>query len=124
MTCVFACGIMVISCAKSGSDKPPLPTWEDNGADSATLRVLVQTNQGTIFYGQNVNLALSRDSLSAKLLVRQVPTNTYGIAVFRKLYPRIIYYNCYVITSTRNFYGSGYLRLPAGAMKDTILIVY
>ena len=103
---------------------PPVVTWEDNGPDSTVLNILVQTPQGLIMYGQSVNLALSQDSLNGKLLVRRTPTNATGIAVFRKLYPRVIYYNCYAVNSVQTFYGSGHVHLRPSAKRDTVLIVY
>lgn len=113
-----------IACQKQNTDIPPLPVWEDNGSDSATLKINIQTAQGIKIYGQYVNLALSSDSLNKRILVRQTPTNSAGFANFRKLYPRVIYYNCYVIIQASTYYGSGYVRLRPGMVKDTILTVY
>jgi hypothetical protein len=118
----FIC-LAALSC-KTKVSPPPVFTWEDDGPDSTVLNILVQTPQGLLMYGQSVNLALSQDSLNSKLLVRRTPTNTMGIAVFRKLYPRIIYYNCYAVNSVQTFYGSGLVHLLPSARRDTVLIVY
>lgn len=115
--------VALLTCKPSVSP-PPVVTWEDDGPDSTVLSILVQTPQGLIMYGQSVNLALSQDSLNSKLLVRRTPTNTTGIAVFRKLYPRVIYYNCYAVNSVQAFYGSGHVHLQPSAKRDTVLIVY
>ena len=113
-----------ISCKKSSPDIPPITNWEDNGYDSATLRIIIQNAQGIKIYGQYVNLALSKDSLNNRILVRQTPTNSAGVAIFRKLYPRVLYYNCYAVTQATTYFGSGNVRLSAGMVKDTILTVY
>jgi len=114
----------ILSCAKSGSNPPPVAVWEDNSSDSASLNLTVQSAQGQILVNQYVNLALSTDSLNAGNLVRKTATNSAGVAVFRKLYPRIIYFNCVAVTSTQTFYGSGKVRLLPGMVKDTILTVH
>lgn len=113
-----------ISCKKSNPDVPPIPVWEDNGTDSATLRISLQNAQGIKIYGQYINLALSKDSLNNRTLVRQTATNSAGIANFRKLYPRVFYYNCFVVTQVGTYFGSGYVRMNPGMVKDTILTVY
>jgi len=115
--------ITILSCQKH-VNPPPVATWEDNGPDSTVLSIFVQTPQGLIMYGQFVNLALSQDSLNNKLLVRRTATNATGIAIFRKLYPRIIYYNCYAVNNVQTFYGSGHIHLLPSAKRDTVLIVY
>lgn len=117
-------GVFLLACTKHGTDPAPIPVWEDNSNDSAGLRINVQNSQGLFLYGQYVNLALSRDSLNTSLLVRRTATNTAGVAVFRKLYPRIIYYNCFAITNGQTFFGSGSARLMPGITKDTLLIVH
>ena len=116
--------LLLMSCMKSTTPAPPVPVWEDNGADSTTLKIAVQTAQGLVLVGQYVSLALSRDSLSANNLVRKTPTNGLGVAVFSKMYPRVIYYNCIAVTFGNTYFGSGWLRLSAGVKKDTILIVH
>jgi hypothetical protein len=113
----------LISCNKTTPNSNPIPTWEDNGADSAVLRILVQTQQGQFLIGQYVNLALSLDSLNKKVLVRQTQTNSAGVAVLRKLYPRVIYFNCIAITASGALSGTGHVRLQASSTKDTILTV-
>jgi len=122
LTVIFI--LIILSCVKSGGDPPVIPVWEDNSADSARLNILVQTPQGLIQVDQYVSLALSKDSLGNKLLVRQVKTGLGGIAVFRKLYPRILYYNCVAITNGQTFFGSGSARMLPGMRKDTVLIVH
>jgi hypothetical protein len=114
----------ILSCNKKNIPPPPVITWEDNGPDSTVLRILIQTPQGLILYGQYVNLALSQDSLNSKILVRRTPTNVSGVAVFRKLYPRVIYYNCYAVNSVQTYYGSGHIHLRPASVRDTVLIVY
>ena len=121
MAAIFC--LFLLSCIKHGQEPTPLPVWEDNTADSARLNILVQTRQGYIFTGQYVNLALSSDSLSKNILVRKTVSNGAGISVFRKLYPRVIYYNCIAITPSQAFFGSGRIRLSAGMTRDTTLIV-
>jgi len=116
--------IFLLACTKHSTDPVPFPVWEDNSSDSAVLRVNVQNSQGMVLFGQYVNLALSRDSLNNNQLVRRTSTNTAGVAVFRKLYPRIIYYNCFAITSGQTFFGSGVARMIPGMTKDTLLIVH
>jgi len=128
-TRIIVCGmavfcIFLLSCMKHGTDAPPVPVWEDNAADSARLNILVQTPQGMILIGQYVNLALSRDSLSKSLLVRKTATGAGGVVIFRKLYPRVIFYNCMAVTSGQTFFGSGSVSLSAGSIKDTMLIVH
>ncbi|MCX6282337.1 MAG: hypothetical protein NTU51_10280 [Bacteroidetes bacterium] len=119
LSCLF-----ILACTKHSTDTAPLPVWEDTGADSVRLRINVQNSQGLVLYGQYVNLALSRDSLNANMLVRRIATNTSGTSVFSRLYPRIIYYNCYAITSGQTYFGSGVARLLPGINKDTLLIVH
>jgi hypothetical protein len=116
--------LFLLSCQKNGSGPSPIPVWEDNSADSARLNILVQTSQGMVLTGQYANLALSRDSLTNNLFVRKTGTGGTGVAVFRKLYPRILYYNCVAVTSGQTFFGSGSARLSAGLTKDTTLIVH
>jgi len=115
---------LLISCMKNTTPPPPVPVWENNGADSLTLRIAVQTAQGMVLVGQFVSLALSKDSLSNNNLVRKTPTNGAGVAVFSKMYPRIIYYNCMAVTYGNSYFGSGSVRLRPGIRKDTILIVH
>ncbi|MEI7490616.1 MAG: hypothetical protein WCK92_04395 [Bacteroidota bacterium] len=116
--------LFLLSCTKHNTDPVPIPVWEDNSSDSAVLRIHVQTTQGLVQYNQYVNLALSRDSLNNNLLVRRTVTGTSGTAIFRKLYPRIIYYNCFAITNGQTFFGSGVARLLPGMTKDTLLTVH
>jgi hypothetical protein len=115
--------LLVLSCAKSSSDTP-VQAWEDDGADSARLNILLQTPQGLILMGQYISLGLSSDSLSKSLLVRKTASGAGGVAVFRKLYPRKIFYNCIAVTNGQTFYGSGNVRLNASSTKDTTLIVH
>jgi len=77
-----------------------------------------------VLVGQYVSLALSKDSLSASNLVRKTQTNGSGIAVFSKMYPRVIYYNCMAVTFGNTYFGSGSIRLLPGVKKDTILMVH
>jgi hypothetical protein len=117
--------LMILSCNKHTIEVPPVTTWEDTGPDSATLTLTVKTAQGKLISSQYVNLALSTDSLSKKILVRNPAyTNAAGKVTFSKLYPRVVFYDCKVLTSTDVFYGSGSLRLLAGGTRDTTLIVY
>ena len=115
--------LLTLSCAKHSSDTP-VQTWEDNGADSARLNILLQTPQGLILMGQYISLALSSDSLSKSQLLRKTATGAGGVAIFRKLYPRRIFYTCIAVTNGQTFFGSGNVRLKAASTKDTILIVH
>lgn len=116
---------LLASCRKpSGEPPPPVPVWEDNSADSASLSVTVKTSLGILVAGQYVNLALSSDSLKNQVLVREPGyTNAAGIASFRKLYPRKIFFDCKVITATQVYYGTATINLVPGGNKDTVLIV-
>lgn len=113
-----------MACHSHGTEPPPVADWEDNSADSARLNINVQTPQGWILYGQYVDLALSQDSLNKSVLVRRVPTNTLGFAIFRKLYPRVYFYKCYAVTNGQSFFGTGKTRLLPAQTKDTILNVH
>lgn len=115
--------VFMMSCVKSGGQATPIPVWEDNNSDSATLKIVVQTTVGVLMVNQGVNLALSRDSLSNSNLVRKAFTNANGIVKFSKLYPRTIWYNCMAITPMVTYYGSGKITLLPGTQKDTILTV-
>ena len=122
---VFFSALFCFSCTKHEITAPPVTTWEDTGPDSAALRIIVRTAQGKLVSSQYVNIALSSDSLKNKILVRNPAyTNASGIVTFRRLYPRIIFYDCKVIQSTDIFYGAGSVRLIPGATKDTTLMVY
>jgi len=112
------------SCHKIGDDPQPIPTWENTKADSATLRILIETMNGTPLPGQYVNLALSLDSLNKGILVRRTMSNSLGITEFRRLYPRKFYYNCFANYENGTLFGSGYLILAPYAVKDTFLVVY
>ncbi len=116
--------LFFLSCVKKGSDPVPVPIWVDETADSARLNILVQTPQGLILVNQYVNLALSRDSLGNSIRVRTERTSIAGVAIFRRLYPRMIYYNCFAVTNGQSFFGSGNARMLPGMTKDTILIVH
>ena len=116
--------LLMLSCVKKNPEPVPVPVWEDNSADSARLNIRVQTAQGLLLTaGTSIKLALSPDSLTQSLLVRLSSTNAAGVAVFRKLYPRKLYYNCIAITNVQTFYGSGWARLSPGLTTDTTLIV-
>ncbi len=113
-----------ISCHKISEDPHPLPVWENTKADSATLRILITTLNGTPIPGQHVNLYLSFDSLTNGSPVRIAETNAIGVSEFRRLYPRTYYYNCYARYNETNLYGTGNLKLAPYANKDTFMIVY
>jgi len=120
----FFC-LFLLSCVKYSTEPLPIPVWEDNSADSARLNILVKTAQGLLLTaGTSVKLALSQDSLTKSLLVRLSSTNAAGVVIFRKLYPRKLYYNCIAITNDQTFYGSGWARLSPGLTTDTTLIVH
>jgi len=122
---IFFTGILVFfSCGHKLEPPPnPIPVWVDNDADSATLTLTVETEQGIFLAGQNVNLALSADSLSKDLLVRQTFTDGVGRAIFRQLYPRRIFFNCYAKYASQPLYGIGQINLPPFSIRDTILTV-
>ncbi|MEI6889093.1 MAG: hypothetical protein ACOYM0_07105 [Bacteroidales bacterium] len=115
---------LVIACISKSTEPTPIRLWVDEGADSAKLNILVQTPQGLILVNQYVNLALSRDSLANSIRVRSERTSIAGKAIFSKLYPRIIYYNCFAVTNGQSFFGSGSARMLPGMTKDTTLIVH
>jgi len=116
---------LTISGCKQLSDNgnDPLPGWEDTGADSATLNIWVQTNQGFLVFGQYVNLALSQDSLNHSLLVRRQLTNGQGAAVFNRLFPLHYYYNCFSVSYTGSLFGASHIYIGPSQIKDTVLIV-
>jgi len=126
ISCSFIpCILLLYACGhKLGNNLEPIPIWENKKADSVTFRVTVQTMNGTYLYGEYVNLALSLDSLNKGTLVRRTMTNSLGIAEFRRLYPRVYYYNCFVTNELGTFFGSGHASLPPYAIRDTILVVY
>jgi len=115
--------LILLSCTKQ-VEPVTIPAWEDNNADSARLNITIKIPQGTFLTGKTVILALSRDSLSKNILVRSTLTNTAGIAVFRKLYPRKFYYSCTATSSTVIYFGTGTANLLSGMTKDTVLTVH
>ena len=116
--------LVILSCTHKLDPAPnPIPEWIDNDADSATLTITVQTEQGILLAGQFINLALSADSLASVSLIRQGFTDGAGRAIFRKLYPRKIFFNCNATYMSQPLFGSGKINVPPFSIRDTILTV-
>lgn len=105
-------------------DPQPLPEWEDKSADSATLLLTVETQDGTFMTGSYVNLALSDDSLNKNIWVRRSVTNGAGRISFSRLYPRKYFSNCQAYYNGMTYFGSFHIYLPPGSVKDTVLFVH
>jgi len=117
--------IFLLSCRNTlNPDPQPLPEWEDKSADSATLTVSVQTQDGTFMAGAYVSLALSADSLEKNLWVRRSATDGAGRVRFSRLYPRIYYSNCSAYYNGMTYIGSFHITMPPQAVKDTLLFVH
>ncbi|MCK9220655.1 MAG: hypothetical protein PHF97_07035 [Bacteroidales bacterium] len=111
------------SCHKI-SDNNPLPSWEDTSADSVTLTVTVMTQDGFLINGCYIYLALSKDSLKNNLLVRSQYSDGAGRVKFSRLYPRILYANCFANYGEKSLYGSFHIKLLPGTVRDTTLTLY
>ncbi len=119
VTCFFP------SCKNTLNPDPlPVPEWEDKSADSTTLTVTVQTQDGTYMTGSYVSLALSTDSLNRNIWVRRSVTDGAGRVRFTRLYPRIYYSNCYAYYNGMTYYGSFHITMPPRSAKDTLLFVH
>jgi len=116
---------VTLSCSKTvDNETKPLPEWEDKSADSATLAITVETQEGFYMVGSYVDLALSNDSMVNGILVRRSPTNASGRVTFRKLYPRNYFVNCIAYYNGSTYFGNFHTPLPPGSVKDTILFVH
>lgn len=114
-----------LSCKKTVENEPkPLPEWEDKSADSATLTITVETQEGFYMVGSYVDLALSNDSMVNGILVRRAPTDGAGKVIFRRLYPRKYFVNCIAYNNGSTYFGNFHTPLPPGSVKDTVLFVH
>ena len=116
---------LLLSCKKTiDNETKPLPEWEDKSADSATLTITVQTQEGFYMVGSYVDLALSNDSMVNGILVRRAPTDGAGKVIFRRLYPRKYFVNCIAYFNGSTYFGNFQTLMPAGSVKDTVLFVH
>ncbi|NCA75781.1 MAG: hypothetical protein EOM90_05560 [Alphaproteobacteria bacterium] len=123
----FFCSLLLLilfSCNKIEEEQPPVPAWEDSGADSCTLVVTVQTQEGIYLTSSYVNLALNQDSLNKGLLVRRAVTDGVGKVKFSRLYPLKYFGNCFANIQGQTLFGSFRIAFPPSTKKDTILIVH
>ncbi|MEI7499572.1 MAG: hypothetical protein WCK84_03900 [Bacteroidota bacterium] len=111
-----------VSCKKTNPEPTPIPEWENTDPDSATLNVIVQTQQGIFLFGAYVYLYL--DSLNERVLVRTAMTNGAGRVRFARLYPRKFYTKSFATYQGISLNGSFTIQMPPYATRDTILIVY
>jgi hypothetical protein len=116
--------LVFFSCNKLENNDKPIPVWENWEADSATLTVSIQTQDGNYIVGQFVNLALTQDSLNNGLFVRRTATDGTGHVLFNRLFPSLYYLNCFSNYQGQMTFGSGKIRLGEYEIRDTILILH
>lgn len=109
---------------KINPDPQPLPEWEDKSADSATLSVTVETQDGIFMIGSWVSLALSDDSLNKSNWVRRAITDGGGRVRFSRLYPRKYFSNCQAYYNGMTYFGAFHIQMPPQSVKDTVLFVH
>ena len=115
--------LILFGCNKIEEEQSPVPVWEDTNADSCSLGVTVQTQEGIFLNSSYVNLALNQDSLNKGLLVRRSVTDGVGKVKFSRLYPRRYFGNCFANMQGQSLFGSFRITLPPSSIKDTIIIV-
>lgn len=113
-----------VSCHKLDPNPNPLPVWEDLSSDSVTINATMQTVSGHLLTGQYLNYALSQDSLNKGILIRSIPTDSKGIAIARKLYPRRYFISCVATYQSKVYSGSYVINTKPSQRIDTLLLVY
>lgn len=122
LSLILISGFLTLSCNKI-TDEKPVPEWENTGADSCALNVVVQTQQGLFLSNSYVNLAFTQDSLNQGKYIRRAYSNGVGKAIFRRLYSRKFYSNCFTSYQGIPMFGSMIVFVPPYITKDTILKV-